>query len=68
VAALINSIEKYGVTTIADKSDVPLPDESDRVFYDVAKKGKAILVTGNIKHFPLEPFIMTPAEFLSKLI
>ena len=24
----------------------------------------AILITGNIRHFPAEPFIMSPADFL----
>jgi hypothetical protein len=41
-----------------------MPDESDRVFYDVAKTAGAYLITGNTKHFPQEPFILTPAEFV----
>ena len=40
-------------------------DESDRIFYDVAKSSGAILITGNTKHYPDEPFIMTPADFLT---
>ena len=24
------------------------------------------LITGNIKHFPIKPFIMTPTEFINK--
>jgi putative PIN family toxin of toxin-antitoxin system len=46
-------------------SDIAFTDESDRVFYDVAKSCGAILITGNTKHYPHEPFIMIPAEFLS---
>lgn len=46
---------------------IKLLDESDRIFYDTAKKSGAILITGNIKHFPKENFIMQPAEFLSQL-
>ena len=45
-------------------SVIPLPDETDRVFYDMAQACGSILVTGNIKHFPAEPFIMTPSKFL----
>ena len=45
-------------------SAVTLPDESDRVFYDTAKESDAILITGNIKHYPEESFIMTPRQFL----
>ena len=47
------------------KSNVLFPDESDRIFYDTAKAGEAILITGNTKHYPNEPFIMNPAQFLT---
>jgi len=52
-------------------SIVPVPmldafgDEDDKMFYEVAKTAKAYLVTGNSKHFPKEPMIITPQEFLS---
>jgi len=46
------------------ESNIPMPDESDRIFYDTAKQSGSILITGNTKHFPDEPFIMTPAEFM----
>ena len=40
-------------------------DEKDRVFYKVAlSKDDSFLVTGNIKHFPSDPKVVTPAEFL----
>ncbi|MDR3270840.1 MAG: hypothetical protein LBT32_04945 [Peptococcaceae bacterium] len=39
-------------------------DEDDRVFYDAAKSVGAYLITGNIKHFPQGPFILTPLAFL----
>jgi predicted nucleic acid-binding protein len=45
-------------------SEFPMPDENDRKFYDVAKSSGAILITGNTKHFPQEPFILAPANFL----
>ena len=41
-----------------------MPDEDDRVFYDTAVKAEAYLITGNKKHFPLEPFIVYPVNFL----
>jgi len=61
----IAAIEELGVLCGPGISDTPLPDESDRIFYDTAKESDAILVTGNTKHYPAEPFIMTPADFLS---
>ena len=51
----------------APPSGVVLPDPKDVVFYNVvlAKRDKdARLVTGNIKHFPVCDFVVTPREFL----
>jgi predicted nucleic acid-binding protein len=43
-----------------------LPDPKDAIFYQVVlekhKTGDAYLVTGNIRHFPIKPFIVTPKE------
>ena len=39
-------------------------DEDDRVFYDTAKSAGAYLISGNKKHYPDEPFIFSPTEFL----
>lgn len=44
------------------------PDPKDVVFYEVAlSKNDAFLVTGNIKHFPKTPIVVTPAEMLEIL-
>ena len=64
VIELLESISIFGFPAAVEKSDVFLPDEDDRVFYDVAKVTNAYLVTGNIKHYPHEPFILTPAQFI----
>ena len=45
-----------------------MPDEDDRVFYEVAlSHDGAYLVTGNQKHFPVDPIVVTPAEMLEIL-
>ena len=62
--AILEGIKQTGMLISPKKSRVPLPDESDRVFYDTAKEAGAFLVTGNKKHFPNEDFILTPTEFL----
>ena len=62
---IIVSIGDAGVLINPVTSDAPLPDESDRIFYDTAKESKAILVTGNIRHYPVENSIMTPTQFLA---
>jgi len=40
-------------------------DEDDKKFYDAAIEANAFLITGNIRHFPKEEFIVTPSQFLS---
>ena len=48
-------------------SEMPMPDEDDRVFFEVALAGLGVadtrLVTGNIKHYPPINFVVSPAEF-----
>jgi len=47
-----------------------LADPKDLVFYEVTMTKQdegAYLVTGNIKHFPAKPFIVTPGEMLKIL-
>lgn len=71
VEDLICDIKENGlfVKTLV-KITEKLPDPKDVVFYAVtlsAKENNTILVTGNIKHFPIKPFILTPAEFIQKI-
>ena len=43
-------------------------DEDDRVFYEVMlSKDDSFLVTGNLKHFPITPRVVTPAQMLEIL-
>lgn len=66
VNILLQRLSYRGLKIQVKSSTVRLPDESDRKFYDIAKSCKAVLITGNIKHFPEEPFIFTPQKFLQK--
>ena len=64
---LLSAIEKYGILVDPSASGIVLPDMKDVPFYEVVlekRKDGAYLVTGNIKHFPKEPFIVTPRELL----
>ena len=63
---LLREITSRGLTVTVAPSTINLPDEADRKFYDTAKTCNAILITGNIRHFPEEPLIMTPAQFLAR--
>jgi putative PIN family toxin of toxin-antitoxin system len=61
---IVNTIKKRGTLIHPAASTILLHDEDDRIFYDAAKASDAILITGNTKHFPSEPFIMNPSDFL----
>ena len=56
-------IRDIGCNVDAPVSQVQLPDESDRKFYDTAMAVGAILITGNKKHYPDKPNICDPSEF-----
>ncbi|MBR6190722.1 MAG: putative toxin-antitoxin system toxin component, PIN family [Prevotella sp.] len=65
---IIERIHKQGISTTRTQNDEVFPDPKDVVFYEVAmSKEDAYLVTGNIKHFPQKPIIVTPAEMLEIL-
>ena len=65
---IIERIHKRGISTTRTQSDEVFPDPKDIVFYEVAmSKEDAYLVTGNIKHFPQKPIVVTPAEMLEIL-
>ena len=47
-----------------------MKDETDRKFFEVAlakQDEDAKLVTGNQRHFPVKPFVVTPTEFYNLL-
>ncbi len=49
-------------------TDFPFPDADDIVFFEVTmSKEGSFLVTGNTKHFPKVPTVVTPAEMLEIL-
>ena len=63
----LSVIRDYGLNLERTKVEGEVfPDPKDVVFYEVAmSKEDAYLVTGNIKHFPKKPFVVTPAEMLA---
>ena len=47
---------------------VDFPDPRDIVFYEVAFPRKTPASwAGNIKHFPVKPFVVTPAEMVKMI-
>ena len=70
---IIDGIEENGLLVHADSIDIDMPDPKDIVFYEVTMKqretdNETYLVTGNIRHFPINTFIVTPRQMLDIMI
>ena len=64
----LDKIVTNGIRGERIMSDEFFPDHKDVVFYEVAlSKKDAYLVTGNTKHFPKKPIVVTPTEMLEIL-
>jgi putative PIN family toxin of toxin-antitoxin system len=72
IDSVVGELERLGLRVDAEKLDIELPDPKDRVFYEVVmeerKSEDAYLVTGNIKHFPAKPFVVTPRQMLDIIL
>jgi putative PIN family toxin of toxin-antitoxin system len=64
VNALLDWFTAYGRSVVVDPLEDAFIDEADKKFYEVAKFCAATLITGNLKHFPQDPQIMSAADFL----
>lgn len=65
VCETIEGIVGNAVFLDPQDSGLEFIDEKDRVFYEVAlagPEGNAKLVTGNIRHYPVAPIVVTPAQ------
>jgi putative PIN family toxin of toxin-antitoxin system len=68
VNSVIRSIERSAIRPGRTFCEEEFPDPKDAVFYEVAlSKDDAYLITGNTKHFPRTPIVVTPAEMLEIL-
>lgn len=64
IDALLDLI-RTGLYLDPTASQETFADEDDRVFYEVAlSKEEGYVVTGNTKHFPKSPIVVTPAEMM----
>lgn len=71
IVRLLNDIVSNGfeVKNVIEVKE-EMPDPKDIVFYAVtlsASDKESVLVTGNEKHFPSKPFILTPLELVQIL-
>lgn len=68
IASVLRLFERLGKATLPVRHNSPMPDEKDRVFYEVTlAESEAHLVTGNLKHYPSSPIVITPAQFCELL-
>ena len=69
ISALYDAFIELGIDIETEQLDSSLfPDKDDVVFYEVKMAVEdSYLVTGNIKHFPKDPLIITPAQMVAIL-
>ena len=68
ISTVIEHVKENGIDSSRFTYDGEMPDEDDRVFYEVClSKEDSFLVTGNLKHFPKEPQVITAAEMMEIL-
>ena len=68
ICTVIELVKQNGIDSSRFPYDGEMPDEDDRVFYEVClSKEDSFLVTGNLKHFPKEPQVITAAEMMEIL-
>lgn len=59
--------EVIGFSVVAEPIDDEFIDESDKKFYEVAKSSGAVLITGNLKHYPVDDQVLSVWNFLEKI-
>jgi len=67
---ILSAIQKFGVLIEPSATGTVLPDMKDLPFYEVVMEKHddgAFLVTGNLKHFPIKPYIVTARQMLEIL-
>ena len=67
VKQLIDYLIFTGFSVVPTPLSISFDDENDKKFFEVAVSTDAYLITGNIRHFPQKPFILSPQGFLKIL-
>ena len=68
IVELLETIRHQGLSMERTKTEEVFVDVNDIVFYEIAlSKEGSFLVTGNVKHFPRCPIVVTPSELLKIL-
>lgn len=71
IAHVLDTFDRIGLSVIAPPWPVPLPDAADSEFLACAAAAAAVLVTGNLRHFPaaarLGVDVLSPRAFIDRL-
>ena len=70
IQTVLNAIRRFGIEVFPKPTGEIFIDEDDIIFYEVAMEKRddnAYLVTGNMKHYPVRDFIVTPAQMVAIL-
>jgi hypothetical protein len=67
VHCLLAMIRENGEAVSALPGPPLSPDPDDTPFYEVARTAACPLITGNRRHFPDDPWIYAPGEFMAGL-
>lgn len=65
---VLTGLVKRGIFLDPATVEEYVSDPDDAIFYEVVMEGRTVadayLVTGNLKHFPAKPYVVTPKEML----
>ena len=72
VDIILKRLENSSLKTEEIPAEFPeVSDPKDRCFFAVTLAARqteeTLLITGNIRHFPQQPFVVTPAQFVEML-
>ncbi len=68
IRIVIEYVKLNGIDSSRFPYDGDMPDEDDRIFYEVAlSEEDSFLVTGNLKHFPRTPKVITATQMMEIL-
>lgn len=69
IEQVLKAIRTFGIHSDRITSEDICNDPKDVVFYEVTLSvDDAYLITGNIKHFPIKPFVVTPAQMIEIIL
>ena len=70
ISTFLSVFTQFGREVFPTPTGEILIDQDDLIFYEVAmetQQDNAYLVTGNMKHYPVRKFIVTPAQMMEIL-